>query len=156
MSSAHPHGFTLVELIAVIVVLAVLAGVAIPRMVNLGARARATAIAAHLARVNQAMLAYERDRSPNGNITIDPTNYIGSGLDVYLMTSPFVSSSFMTGGNVFRQDTWGRTQIWLPQITEPECLLIDQAAQDDGTSTTGSLVWSHAAGYTWVSRIWVK
>jgi prepilin-type N-terminal cleavage/methylation domain-containing protein len=63
-------GFTLVELIAVIVVLAILAGVAIPRYLDHSQRARATATAATVKVIVRAAYSYQRDHGvlpgPNG------------------------------------------------------------------------------------------
>jgi prepilin-type N-terminal cleavage/methylation domain-containing protein len=57
------RGFTLIELIAVIVVLAILAGVAIPRYIDYSVRAAASADAATLKVLSRAVLAYHRDTS---------------------------------------------------------------------------------------------
>jgi general secretion pathway protein G len=54
-------GFTLIELIAVIVVLAILAGVAIPRYVDYSQRARVATAVATLKTVSRALMAYDRD-----------------------------------------------------------------------------------------------
>lgn len=57
----HRHAFTLVELIAVIVVLAILAGVAVPKYFQYAARARAAAVEGSLKVMQRALLAYNRD-----------------------------------------------------------------------------------------------
>lgn len=53
--------FTLVELICIILVLAILSGVAIPKFVDIGARARQTAMLRHIQIVSDACRAYQRD-----------------------------------------------------------------------------------------------
>ncbi|MBY0312809.1 MAG: prepilin-type N-terminal cleavage/methylation domain-containing protein [Phycisphaerales bacterium] len=52
------QGFTLIELIVVIVVLAILSGVAIPKYIDYAESARVTAIAANLKMIQRAMLQY--------------------------------------------------------------------------------------------------
>jgi prepilin-type N-terminal cleavage/methylation domain-containing protein len=55
------RAFTLVELIAVIVVLAILAGVAVPRFFDTSTRARAASIASSFKVIARSVIAYHRD-----------------------------------------------------------------------------------------------
>lgn len=67
------RAFSLIELVAVIVVLAILAGVALPRVFNHGASARDSADAASIAGINTALnhafLRRRSDGSTTGMIT---------------------------------------------------------------------------------------
>lgn len=55
------RGFTLIELIAVIVVLAILAGVAIPKYIDYSQQARVTAAQASLKIISRTLMQYEID-----------------------------------------------------------------------------------------------
>lgn len=70
------HAFTLIELVAVIVVLAILAAVAVPRYIDFRDRARASAVAGVMKSAVSAVLAYERDFPipADTSITIDSSS----------------------------------------------------------------------------------
>lgn len=61
MRTHRQPAFTVVELIVVIVVLAILAGVAIPKYFDYSTRARASALSGSLKVMQQVILAYNRD-----------------------------------------------------------------------------------------------
>lgn len=149
------RGFTLIELIAVIVVLAILAGVAIPRYMDYSERARVTAMARQLKVLYRASLMYERDMRPTGTITIDSTNWMNSGLDRYVTEDPFKLNGVSSAGNFFRQDTWGRVLLWLP--TQPATISegIDRLV-DDGNTATGQFITQETPGWTWYHWSWVN
>ncbi len=56
------RGFTLIELIVIIVVLAILSGVAIPKYIDYSERARVTAISANLKMIRRALLNYRMEK----------------------------------------------------------------------------------------------
>lgn len=90
-----PCGFTLVELIAIILVLAILAGVAIPRYVDVADRARRSVAMAELTTISRTLINYEID---TGRITdlsaqeIDVANLAG----VAALRDAFSSPVFVT------------------------------------------------------------
>jgi prepilin-type N-terminal cleavage/methylation domain-containing protein len=152
--NAHSsRAFTLVELIAVIVVLAILAAVAVPRYFDYRQRAFVNQYAAQLRTLQRGMLSYERDSRPVGDVLIDNTNYIGSGFDAYFQQNPFRANSLWANGNYFRQNTWGRVQVWGPEFSTDQQLQIDTII--DNANISNGRVWFNATpGTTWVSIAW--
>ena len=66
------RGFTLVELIAVVVVLAILSGIALPKYLDYSARAKSSALQGALGGVRTAIAQYYADQSTSGS-AIFPT-----------------------------------------------------------------------------------
>jgi len=81
---SNKHGFTLVELIAVIVVLAVLAGVAVPRYFDYTARARTSALLGILGNVRSALGQFYLSRSAEGTPRYADHYEISNGLVIEL------------------------------------------------------------------------
>lgn len=84
------RGFTLVELIAVIVVLSIIAGVALAKYVDVSTRARLAAYLAHANTMCQTLRQYEidTDGASAGVYTITAANYQASGLSGRFMHEP--------------------------------------------------------------------
>lgn len=86
------RGFTLVELIAVVVVLAVLAAVAVPVYFNHANQARITAYASHINTVRRTLRLFEAELPKDDlgyTLTVDTANYQSSPLTVYFTSNPF-------------------------------------------------------------------
>lgn len=74
-------GFTLVEIMIVVAIIAVIAGIAIPSFLNAGAKARKNGCIANLSQINAAKEQYAMDYSlQNGASVTDPqiNGYLGS------------------------------------------------------------------------------
>jgi len=102
-SVASLRAFTLIELIAVMVVLAVLAGVAVPRYINYTDRARSAAVQGTLGNVRSAIANFYANSSLSGTPTF-PTlaqlTTVGTVMQDALPTNPFNNLATVTAGDV--------------------------------------------------------
>jgi type II secretory pathway pseudopilin PulG len=152
--------FTLVELVVIIVVLSVLAGVAVPKYIDLSTRARVSMTARSwgvlMRAVNQYMIDNNDVPAPNVNDAIMPPQ-----LDAYLMNADFTRTPPV--GGMWDYDEWGAysgggagliVSVSITQSPSPASIFqqID-AAVDDGNLTTGSVIYLTAyPRYTWKVR----
>ncbi len=155
------RGFTLVELIVIIVVLAVLGGVAIPKYIDFSQRAKVTATAATwkmLTRaVNEYMLMNGDVPPPNVNDGIMPAE-----LKPYFSNDEIATRPPAIGG-MWDYDEWSaygwagvgmRVSISVTQSPAPQSTFqqID-AMVDDGNINTGMMFYlSTYPRYTWKVR----
>jgi prepilin-type N-terminal cleavage/methylation domain-containing protein len=114
-------GFTLVELIAVIVVLAILAGVAVPRYFDFAQRARVSSAYATLQGMKQALVQYEVDhgRLAPGAADEELHHAALQGLPALVARLPAnaFGPAYPLGGTGFtwwRSTTGGGLTIWEP------------------------------------------
>ncbi|HZW06792.1 MAG TPA: prepilin-type N-terminal cleavage/methylation domain-containing protein [Phycisphaerales bacterium] len=145
------RAFTLVELIAVIVVLAILAGVAIPKYFDYSTRARASALSGTLKAMQQSILAYNRDFGgwpADVNPRVCPP-------EVVRYMEPGVWTALTPVGTTYDYENWATPQWSWPTpvvgvsirngyggaLTSDATAVIQLVDQqiDDGVSTAGSM-----------------
>lgn len=151
-ATSPARAFTLIELIAVIVVLAILVGVAVPRYMNYSSRARVTTTAAAFKTFWRAQLAYERI---NGPIQAPPALWIQNAAPSWLTNA--IEPSFFTrqspyGGHwIFFAGSTSYCEIGISGMTfvdAAEHAAIDRTI-DDGNLTTGILRGTSSYLYLW-------
>lgn len=150
--SGRSRGFTLIELIAIIVVLAVLSGVAIPRYIDMSERARLSSVAYTLKTVRRAIWQYRINEGaypPDQNGGIMPPemwNYLQS--DVWRTAVPGVGRYNWEG-----PPGWATieglsvvpTAAPAAPLTDAFWVRIDQMI-DDGNLSTGLFRWDAGSG----------
>ncbi len=139
------RAFTLVELIAVIVVLAIMAAIAVPRYFDYTTRARASAVLRDVRAIKSAYLQY------NYNTGLWPgnqnTGVLPPGLGVYFDGNPFAKPTPIGGlydadGGIFGANTEVFSIISIDQTaTTPVMTIVDQQI-DDGNTATGGVRWT--------------
>jgi prepilin-type N-terminal cleavage/methylation domain-containing protein len=151
MGSRTTRAFTLVELIAVIIVLAILAGVAIPKYFDYSTRARASALSGTLKVMQQGILAYNRDNRAwpaDVNPRICPPEIVN-----YM--DPGIWTGLTPVGTTFDYENWSYGQWGWPTpvvgvsirngyggaLTGDATAVIQLVDQqiDDGVPTTGNM-----------------
>lgn len=110
--SQYLPGFTLVELIVVIVVLAIMAGVAVPKFYDHANRARMTAYIAHTNSMYSAIFQYEIDvRDPDQVWTVIQADYATTPLVNYFHENPF--GAFGGAWSYYYEGTSGSGVSWV-------------------------------------------
>ena len=102
-------GFTLVEIIIVVVILGILAAVVVPKLLDRPDQARVTAAKSDIAVIMQQLKLYRLD-----NTTYPSTDQGLSALTVKPTTNP-LPLNWKTGGYLERlpNDPWGRPYLYL-------------------------------------------
>ena len=102
MEKREHAGFTLIELVIVIVILGILAVMAIPKFVNLSTDAQTAAtngVAAALASANATNYASRSENATNGVAITNCTGVAGALLGGALPTGYTITSAAVTAGN---------------------------------------------------------
>jgi len=107
MTKADGSGFTLVEIMVVVVILAVLAALVVPRVVGRTDEARAVAAKQDIASVLQALKLYRIDNSRY------PSNVQGLGALVTRPTAEPLAENWKSYLDRLPGDPWGRTYLYL-------------------------------------------
>ncbi|MFM9957161.1 MAG: type IV pilin protein [Phycisphaerales bacterium] len=89
---AGNRGFTLVELIAVIVVLAILSGIAVPKYIDYSARAKSAALQGALGGIRTGVAQYFADQSVSGTAlypTLTQLTTVGTVMQEQIPANPY-------------------------------------------------------------------
>lgn len=136
------RGFTLIELVASIVVLAILSVIVVPRYLDFSSRARVSATAAAMKTIYRAQLAYERDHGP---VAAPPTVWYQGQcppwLEAYLDPSFFRSPAPYGGQWFFYAGNPNYAEIGITAATQQissETQAIDRIL-DDGDNASGQV-----------------
>lgn len=148
------RAFTLVELIAVIVVLSILAAVAVPRYFDYRERAQASATIEHFRVIQRAVLSYRRDGGPSATIPPTPpsavnlTDITGSPLAPYLMTDPLKTPLPAGATRCFLVVASGslRTALCFPTLPPDSLVERVNAVLDSDSSLTDGLIRRDVSG----------
>ncbi len=158
-SGSRRSGFTLVELIAVIVILAILSAVVVPRYFAFSDRARITSTVASWKVLTRAVNQYIIDNGaipPNVNDALMPTQ-----LNPYLAQADFTKSPAV--GGMWDYDEWGNfngggagllVSVSITQSTSPQSVFLEiDRMVDDGNLATGNILsLTTYPRYTWRVR----
>lgn len=152
------RGFTLIELIAVVIVLALLAGVAVPAFVDYGRRARVSVLTSELKAIRRVVFQYNMD---TGEWPSDTANWgdLPSELAGRFDGNPFRASGatqaqYDWNGPPFHAGAGMNVAIRLldsnPNPTSHAVMLEVDQRLDDGNLSTGLLRWMPSWGlYAW-------
>lgn len=142
---SRPHGFTLVELIVTIIVLGVLAGIAVPRYLDISDKAAAARVAENMKILSRAYLSYHRDYG------VWPPDNDGSGYGFFYaepyLTNNIWESTSAIGGRYNWNFIGGLAEVVIYNVgTSPSSrtlgIMTDIDRQiDDGNTATGRLRW---------------
>ncbi len=105
-------GFTLVELVAVIVVLAILSGIAVPKYLDYSARAKSAALQGCLGGIRTGIAQYFADQSVTGTAaypTLVQLTTLGTVMQEALPANPYNGLSNVTAATVTEAAAGTRT-----------------------------------------------
>ncbi len=108
-SASHPRGFTLIEVMVVVVILGLLAAIIVPKVMSRPDEARAVAAKADIAALNQALKLYRLDN------TFYPSTEQGLQALVQRPATQPIPVNWKQGGYLDRvpKDPWGREYLYL-------------------------------------------
>ena len=95
-STKHRSGFTLIELIAVIVILAIMAGVALPRYFDYAAQAREASVRGTLGGVRAGVANFYANEAINGTAaypSLAQLNTLGTVMQEAIPDNPYVDDN---------------------------------------------------------------
>lgn len=109
---ASSRGFTLVELIAVIVVLAILSGIAVPKYIDYSARAKSAALQGALGGIRTGIAQYFADQSVTATAaypTLTQLTTVGTVMQEQIPANPYNGLSNVTSATATEAAAGTRT-----------------------------------------------
>jgi prepilin-type N-terminal cleavage/methylation domain-containing protein len=126
-------GFTLVELLVVIAIIAILVGLAVPRLLDVRTRQRETQAAANLREIHRALEAFGTDNNSQYPFRVrwfDDATYTAPGFDPYIATD---TGSGMTSdaASFFSLGLFGGVQVVRYAYGGGTYTLVDNTVRDE-------------------------
>ncbi len=135
-SCAHSHGFTLIELMIVILIIGILAAVGIPNYINYQKNAKVARTAQELRSLSQAFVAYLAE---NGDYPPDSHATLPAGMELYINPAIWADGTPIGGSyNWEGPDTYPYAGLAIldPTIEARYVVALD-AMLDNGDLATG-------------------
>jgi len=156
-SRRDERGFTLVELVVVVVVLGILAAVAIPKLFSITAEAEKAAVATMIGSLESTLGMYTSKQFVQGNSIVRhnpfddlsniPTNYNGAMATVNATNTPDKTWSYRNDGWIMYNPSQNITGGWLNGGERFIIYRVDAVV--DGTDTVGLYLNVASYAYTW-------
>ncbi len=136
-------GFTLVELLVVIVVIAVLAGIAIPKFINAGNRSKESALKADLQLYRTAVNAYLNDTGayPAALTDLTATSAPASGYDSTGASKNITSTDWKGPYMASQQNDPVAGTALTYSVTSPNVGKVSSSASGNGSDGTAYSTW---------------
>lgn len=144
----HQRGFTLLEMMVVVAIIAILAAILIPNFTHARAQAATSACMANMKSIATAMELYYTDNQSYPSVSQKPVTQV-PGLSTYMgnqnPVDPAGSGNYEVSTNYSSSGVW-TYDIWCPGKHDPSTL---KAIQPTGTNTT--IKYDNVAGMTTAS-----
>lgn len=145
------QGFSLVELVVVVLILGTIAAIAVPNLLQSSQRSQATAMAQQIRKIDDAVQRsyFENQKWPSVAV---PTGKVPPELSTYLPKDAYSGKGLISGpilsieNNIIRY-SFGSTQF---TANEAQLQLVDSLI-DDGNSGSGNFLYTNGSMWLWIA-----